>query len=39
LRGRYDGAGVLRPMGALVPEIVDVAIHRDTAAMSSPFSR
>lgn len=35
---RYDGAETL-PIGALVPDVVDVAIQRDTAAMSSPLSR
>lgn len=39
LRERYDGAGALRWTGALVPDSVEVAIHCDTAAMSSPLSR
>lgn len=34
----YDGARTL-PIGALVPEIVDSAIQRDTAATFPAFSR
>lgn len=38
LCGRYEGARTL-PIGALAPEIVEAAIQRETAPMSSAFSR
>jgi len=39
LRGGYVDAEAVRPTGAPVPDIVDVAIHCDTVAMSLPLSR